>query len=144
MSDLISREALRKAFHERIHYFNKSSWDEANSIIDNAPTVEPTFGLFKEMHCAECGKKPQGEWIKDKNPDKDGDYLCISEIGSVYFRRILHFTHDLYQINHYDFRKYRKTKCSGWYDIDSEFDYFEVKDIIAWCELPEMPEEFKG
>ena len=49
MSDLISREALRKAFHERIWHFDKSSWDEANALIDNAQTVE---------------ERPQGEWGK--------------------------------------------------------------------------------
>lgn len=42
--DLISREALRKAFHERIWYFDKSSWDEANALIDSSPTVEPEKG----------------------------------------------------------------------------------------------------
>lgn len=84
--DLISREALRKAFHNRIYYFNKSSWDEANAIIDNAPTVNPlTDGIWeaysKIMDCefelsdgfwitTPKGKKiyfekkrPQGEWI---------------------------------------------------------------------------------
>ena len=47
-NDLISREALKKTFHKRIYYFDKSSWDEANAIIDNAPTVE---------------ERPKGEWI---------------------------------------------------------------------------------
>lgn len=42
--DCISREALRKAFHERIWYFDKSSWDEANALIDSSPTVEPEKG----------------------------------------------------------------------------------------------------
>lgn len=32
------------------------------SIINDAPTVEPTFGLFKDMLCAECDKRPHGEW----------------------------------------------------------------------------------
>lgn len=90
----------------------------------------------------------QGEWIKDKNPDKDGDYLCITGIENmVYFRTILHFTHDLYQIDHYAFYKYRykkKTERSGWYDIDGECGYFEVNDVHAWRELPEMPKEFRG
>lgn len=45
--DLISRETLKKAFHERIYYFNKSSWDEANAIIDKAPTVERPHGEKK-------------------------------------------------------------------------------------------------
>lgn len=47
-NDLISRESLRKAFYERIYYFDKSSWDEANTLIDNAPTIE---------------ERPQGKWI---------------------------------------------------------------------------------
>ena len=50
-NDLISREALRKAFHERIYYFDKSSWDEANALIDNAPTVE-----FSKEICSACGR----------------------------------------------------------------------------------------
>ena len=32
------------------------------SAIDNAPSVEPTFGLFKEMLCIECDKRPLGEF----------------------------------------------------------------------------------
>ena len=68
--DLISREALRKAFHERIYYFNKSSWDEANAIIDNAPAVEAftkedMSGAYNEGYA--CGsresERPKGEWI---------------------------------------------------------------------------------
>ena len=31
---------------------------------EQVPTVEPTFGLFKEMLCAECEKRTQGEWIR--------------------------------------------------------------------------------
>lgn len=104
---------------------------DIKQIIDNAPTVE----------------QPKGEWTKYKNPDKDGAYLCISGIGTmVYFRHILHFTHDLYQIDPYTFHKYRykkKTERSGWYDIDSECGYYEITNICAWCELPEMPEEFR-
>ena len=49
--DLISREALRAAFHKRIYYFNKSSWDEANSLLDSEPSVE---------------MRPQGKWNNDK------------------------------------------------------------------------------
>ena len=58
-NDLISREALRKAFHERIYYFNKSSWDEANAIIDNAPTVAKSCKKLQEV----ANERPQGEWI---------------------------------------------------------------------------------
>jgi hypothetical protein len=44
---LIDADALKKAFHKRIYYFNKSSWDEANALIDNAPTVE-NITVFSE------------------------------------------------------------------------------------------------
>lgn len=61
--DLISRSELKKVLIEeyeaREHYIGEIIL----KAIDNAPTVEPTFGLFKEMLCAECGKRPQGEWI---------------------------------------------------------------------------------
>ena len=71
--DLISREALRKAFHERIYYFNKSSWDEANAIINNAPTLESPYKaiaikqdeLLKES-IAVCDKL-KAENVKLKN-----------------------------------------------------------------------------
>ena len=33
-------------------------------LIDVAPTVEPTFGIFKQMLCSECDKRPKGEWIE--------------------------------------------------------------------------------
>ena len=86
------------------------------------------------------------KWIKDKNPDKDGNYLCITGTENVaYFLRIVHFTHDLYQIDPYTFHKYRykkKTERSGWYYFDEE-GFFEV-DVQAWMELPEWPEEFRG
>lgn len=64
MSDLISREALRKAFHERIWHFDKSSWDEANSLIDNAPIVEP-FERIGAVCNENCGiYRPQGEFVE--------------------------------------------------------------------------------
>ena len=68
-NDLISREALRKAFHERIWYFDKSSWDEANALIDNATTVEAkttadciiAYGDGYET-ARRLYARPQGEW----------------------------------------------------------------------------------
>lgn len=57
-------------------------------IIDNAPTVEPTFGVFREMLCSECEKncteckekRPQGKWIFDSEFTEFGNpygtYKC--------------------------------------------------------------------
>lgn len=77
-NDFISREELRKAIEDRKDYIPASEYDKGwnNAIyavideIDNAPTVEPTFGMFREMLCAECEKncaeckekRPQGKW----------------------------------------------------------------------------------
>ena len=54
-----------------------------HQIIDNAPTVEPTFGMFRAMLCETCQsyasnmavvklaksieERPQGEWIDYNN-----------------------------------------------------------------------------
>lgn len=60
-NDLISREALKE---EVKTLFCPDGYKIMMlQRINNAPTVEPTFGLFKEMLCAECEKRPQGEWI---------------------------------------------------------------------------------
>lgn len=83
-NDLISREALRKAFHYRIKFFNKSDWDKAMLIIDTIPAVEERphgkwikesklYGGFGDsvlvITCSECGKS----FIYHENPPK----FCI-------------------------------------------------------------------
>ena len=64
-NDLISRDALRKAFHKRIHHFDKSSWDEANALINDAPTVEEKSYAMGYQDGAEDGLqdiRPHGKW----------------------------------------------------------------------------------
>lgn len=62
------------------YYINGSKLDEnawiggiydAWELIEDAPTVEPTFGMFREMLCAECGKRPQGKWEEYWQEDLD-------------------------------------------------------------------------
>lgn len=84
-----------------------------------------------------------GEWIKDRNPDKDGEYLCITGIKGFYFRQILHFASDLYQIDQYAFELCKNKNQSGWYDYDSKWGGYNLKKVFAWSELPETLEEFK-
>ena len=79
--DLISREALRKAFHERIRYFSDLSWDEANAIIDNAPTVEITdydTGYQDGLEDGLNDIRPQGEWHKGTHDD------IVNGIDNIY------------------------------------------------------------
>ena len=52
---LVDADELRKQFEDRsLEDFTHLHFIDA---IDNAPTVEPTFGLFKDMLCSECEKK---------------------------------------------------------------------------------------
>ena len=54
--------------------------EDIADAIDNAPTVTPTFGLFRDMLCSDCEKRPQGEWYKTGqsfiNPNKFKNYGC--------------------------------------------------------------------
>ena len=64
-NDLISREALKKALKSNctpeLCPDYKNGWCEAccphndfEDLIDNAPTVTPTFGLFRSLLCEDC------------------------------------------------------------------------------------------
>ena len=90
--DLISREVLKKAFHERIYHFNKSSWDEATAIIDNALTVDTYTEddvqyAIKEGHQVgyEMAKakfeRPHGKWLEDS-----GNIAC-SQCHTIWLYR---------------------------------------------------------
>lgn len=87
-NDLISREALRKAFHERIYYFDKSSWDEANAIIDNAPAAE-TASDEDIKGAYELGYKMAKHEIPQSEPT--GDLIrredLMKEIGKLSLAR---------------------------------------------------------
>lgn len=70
------------------------------------------------------------KWHKEP-PKKNGRYL-IWWNGRV---NIANYAEDLYKIDKYDF--YNKKGCSGWYQYDSHFGYFELNDVEAWQDPPE-------
>lgn len=62
--------------------------------LDRAPTVEPTFRLFKEMLCTECDKRPQGECKTCRHHDPEDNKCdcggqerqgCIFPVSDDYF-----------------------------------------------------------
>lgn len=74
-NDLISREALKEATKS---FVDCDGFNPIWQIIDNAPTVEPSFGLFRSMFCETCQAyatnraiakladeytRPHGEWL---------------------------------------------------------------------------------
>ena len=79
--DIISREALKKAYFNAI---NETSIGEVSIIelIDNAPAIEYTFEeAFQKTVCEQrlyCPERPQGEWIDtgDKNEYWAEEYQC--------------------------------------------------------------------
>lgn len=76
-------------------------------------------------------------------PKKDGKYLVIYKffISSDSTYSIAHWANNLYKVDKWDFN--RKRGKAGWYDYDSEYGYFERDHIVAWAELPEIPEEYR-
>ena len=80
-----------------------------------------------------------GEWIdvNDRLPEKDGAYLVITGSYSRY-RKIVSYAHDLFEVDDYDFKK----GDSGFFDYDSEYGYYKVDKVLAWMELPEVPEKY--
>ena len=72
---MIDADALVNELNEAQVEFDEyyKGLGKAKVIADNAPTVEPTFGLFKEMLCGTCQaymriepERPTGEWIQDE------------------------------------------------------------------------------
>ena len=87
-NDLISREALKDEI-KKVSRFNDGTykWLYLNGVynaIDNAPTVTPTFGLFRDMLCSDCEKRPQGEWIENNETVFVNRFNC-SECGRLIF-----------------------------------------------------------
>jgi len=77
-NDLISRSALKEEFakHEDRKGYLIGDWED---IIDNAPTVEPTF---REVVAYECGQKlverPQGKWTEHYDSSDGFTWLTCS------------------------------------------------------------------
>lgn len=78
-NDLISREALKKEIKAYSEYDPMLPNFKVIKIIDNAPTVEPSFGLFRSLFCETCQAyatnraivkladeytRPHGEWLE--------------------------------------------------------------------------------
>lgn len=82
------------------------------------------------------------EWIsvKDKLPDKDGDYLCCWSLSysDKPFINIYSFAKNLRKVDKYDFKGMNR---ADWYGYDSEWGYCEQAGVTHWMPLPELPKE---
>ena len=80
----------------------------------------------------------ESKWIsvKDRLPKKKGRYLCNIAMTRKDMQTILQFALNLEEVDEYDFQG-RKRK--GFYEMNNDGDYFEVKDVTHWMPLPEPP-----
>ena len=87
-------------------------------------------------------RKAADEWIsvKDRLPDKAGKYLVFYGSSARERVEIGSFAKNLKKINENEFKN---KPYSGWYEYDSEWGYFELRDITHWRPLPEPPKEGK-
>lgn len=82
MGDLISRDALRKAFQYRIKFFNKSDFDKAMLIIDSVPAAEERAKGTKLLYMPRL----KGHWIRPSNTSKRSyRRMCDQCHGISYF-----------------------------------------------------------
>lgn len=84
--------------------------------------------------------------VTERLPDKDGQYLVTigSSLGGTektYFTEFAKFATNLYEVSEFDF--YDKKRECGWYEYDSEWGYYEHRDVVAWmpCVEPYIPKE---
>lgn len=82
-------------------------------------------------------------WIKTSEcqPTKNGKYLVLFKGYVKPYIRIARFADNLKRVSDY-FKYEDRYDRPGWWDGDSEGDW-EVDDVLAWMELPEIPDGLK-
>lgn len=80
------------------------------------------------------------KWIsvKDRLPDKNGQYLVRRKICVTVTFDVIGFAKDARKIDKHDFRKNWK---DVWYYYDSEYGFLTSDNVTHWMPLPEPPEE---
>ena len=80
------------------------------------------------------------QWInvKDKLPEKDGQYLVVYTFFAYRGMSVVRFSHNLHEIDEYIFDTENRP---GWYEPDDEVGYFERTTVTHWAKLPEFPKE---
>ena len=124
VEDCISRQALIEKATSWDTHFTDSERYVSLTDIRNAPSVKP---------------EPK-RWIpcSERLPEEDGEYLVTVKPTFKNMRNYIKhcdFARNLYLVDEYDFVD--KKGIAGFYKYDSEYGYYEMTEVIAWCELPE-------
>jgi hypothetical protein len=75
--------------------------------------------------------------VKDHLPTKDIEYcsVTIDCFGVSRYIKTVSYTKDLSKVDEWDFPADEYKGVSGFYDNDSEWSYYEVSNVLAWCEV---------
>jgi len=94
--------------------------------------VDTLGAIYKRGFAA--GKKEAATWIpvSERLPEENGNFLTVDEHGYIH---IFCFVNNLKMVD--DFYFFDKNNVPGWYDYDSEFGFYQIKDIVAWMPLPQ-------
>ena len=116
-------------------YIDKGALYDALWDAKEEKQVKSLKGVFDFIDKFPVEDVQEVKWIsvKDRLPDKEDEYLCISED----FIYIFEFAKDLYKVDKYSFDN-RKGK-SGFYEFDREWGYYEKERVTHWMPLPELP-----
>jgi hypothetical protein len=101
-------------------------WDTKEDMVDS---IMDAFATDNNV-----GSK----WIsvKDRLPEKDGNYLIFERGYLVPSIRVLSFAKDGRKIDKYDFHREWK---NVWYRYDSEWGHITVDAVTHWMHLPAPP-----
>ena len=79
--------------------------------------------------------------VEDRLPE-DGKYLCcFSSLGLGWCIDVLSYASDLNSVDDWEFYNEHH---GGFYDLDSEYGYYEISGVAYWRPLPEPPEEVRN
>lgn len=115
---MIDADALKASIDD--NWYIDMMVSEIWSVIDHAPTI--------------------GGWIsvQDRLPEKDGEYLVFIRSPYAGYSKIAGFSTDKTATHTFLDAGY------GWSNYDSDYGYYECKDVTHWMPLPEPPEEVSG
>lgn len=96
--------------------------------------------MVKHAKCELLKEQEDVQWInvKDKLPEKDGQYLVVYTFFDYRGMGVVRFSHNLHEIDEYVFDTENRP---GWYEPDDEVGYFERTTVTHWAKLPEFPQE---
>ena len=90
------------------------------------------------------------QWVKDRLPFKDGEYLCITRIkqknpkNDMIFKHIYKFALNLKEAANWEYSGYDEEDLDkpGFFEFDRNLDPYIINDVEAWLDgVPEYNKE---